>query len=87
MDMEPQQSWSCRCRIGDRHRQLFSLPPLPSGTRSRDAYNSRRNWWRNTSLGLVAALCSVSSASLSQPRAMSIKMSRTRKLGARSDIW
>ena len=43
------------------------------------AYNSRQNCWRNTCLGVAGALCSVSSASLSQVRAMSIKMSRTRK--------
>jgi hypothetical protein len=47
---------------------------------------NRRNRWRNTILGLVAALCSVSSANLSQPLAMSIKMLRTRMFGARSDI-
>ena len=46
------------------------------------AYNSRQNCWRNTCMGVAGALCSVSSASLSQMRAMSIKMSRTRKFTA-----
>ena len=35
---------TCRCRMVHRHRQLFSrCRPYPSGTGSRDAYNSLRN--------------------------------------------
>ena len=46
----------------------------------------RKNCGRRTCFGLGGALCSASSASRSQVRAMSIRMVRTRKFGACSAI-
>ena len=67
----------------DQHRQLFfSLPPLSIPNGSCDAYDSL-GIDRATQFGLVGAQCSFERRPF-QLLAMSIKMSRTRGLGARS---
>ena len=46
----------------------------------------RKNWGRNTCFGVLGAVCSVSRASRSHARAMSVKINLTRWLCSRSTI-